>query len=128
MDVSIESGLESSSESPILESPNGQVVPATVAAGSNRYELTIIMKPTLDDETRKAQMEQISSLMVRFGATIEKVDEWGKKRLAYEIQKIGEGFYYIITFLSAPSAPEEIEKRIRIMENLLRYLIIRVDE
>ena len=52
-------------------------------------------------------------------------DEWGKKKLAYEIQKMGEGFYYFIQFDAEPSAPAELEQRLRIMDNVLRYLCVR---
>ena len=53
------------------------------------------------------------------------VDDWGKKRLAYEIQKMKEGFYYFIQFEAESSAPAEIESRIRIMDNVLRYLVVK---
>ncbi|MCL2618679.1 MAG: 30S ribosomal protein S6 [Defluviitaleaceae bacterium] len=93
-----------------------------------RYELTLILRPTLDDEAKTAQIEQVTQLLGRFGATIEKIDEWGRRRLAYEIAKTNEGFYYFITFSSDSNAPAEIESRIRIMEGVLRYLIIRIEE
>ena len=93
-----------------------------------RYELALILRTTLDDEAKKAQIEQVTQLLGRFGATIEKVDEWGRRRLAYEIAKQNEGFYYFITFSSETGVPAEIESRVRIMEGLLRYLIIRIEE
>ncbi|MDF2944738.1 MAG: hypothetical protein K0S01_3596, partial [Herbinix sp.] len=62
-----------------------------------------------------------------FGGTITTVDDWGKKRLAYEIQKMKEGYYYFIQFESDSTVPNEIEQRIRIMENVIRYLCIRKD-
>ena len=61
------------------------------------------------------------------GAKIEKVDDWGKRKLAYEIAKVNEGFYSFTTFEAPAAAPAEIEARMRIMENVLRYLIIRKD-
>ncbi|MCL2616392.1 MAG: 30S ribosomal protein S6 [Defluviitaleaceae bacterium] len=102
-------------------------MPAAAQSG-NRYELALILRATLDDEAKTAQMDQITQLLGRFGATIEKVDEWGRRRLAYEIAKQNEGIYYFITFSSDASVPAEIESRVRIMENLLRYLIIRIEE
>lgn len=93
-----------------------------------KYELTAILKPTLDDDSKKAQLEQITQLMDRFGAVLEKVDEWGKRRLAYEIQKHNEGIYYILTFSCNTNVPAEIESRLRIMENLLRFLIVRLED
>ena len=56
------------------------------------------------------------------------VDEWGKKRLAYEIQKMKEGFYYFIQFDAETSAPAEIESRMRIMDGVIRYLCVKQDE
>jgi len=114
---------------PVAEAAEAVAVEAKSPVSSGpRYELALILKPNLDDEAKAAQIEQITKLLERFGASIEKIDEWGRRRLAYEIAKHNEGFYYFITFASETSAPIEIERRIRIMENLLRYLIIRIEE
>ncbi len=91
----------------------------------NKYELAIIIKATLDEEARKTEIEKIHGLIERFNGTIEKVDDWGKRRLAYEIQKQTDGFYSFITFTSEADAPSEIESRLRIRENVLRFLTIR---
>ncbi len=93
----------------------------------NKYELALVLNPTLDEETRTAEAAKVQELITRFGGTIEKIDDWGKKRLAYEIKKVNEGFYSFITFDAAPTAPAEIESRVRIMESVLRYLITRKD-
>lgn len=91
----------------------------------NKYELAVIFLPTLDDEALKAEFESVQKLIERFGGTIDKVDDWGKRKLAYEIKKHTEGFYNFITFDSESTAPIEIERRMRIKENVLRYLIVR---
>lgn len=93
----------------------------------NKYELSLVLNPTLDEETRVAEVAKVHDLITRFGGTIEKIDDWGKRRLAYEIKKVNEGFFSFITFEAAPATPVEIESRIRIMESVLRYLIIRKD-
>ena len=93
----------------------------------NKYEMGVIFKPTLEEEGLKAELERVQELIARFGGTIEKVDEWGRRRLAYEIDKLTEGFYYFFTFTSENSTPAEIESRIRIYENVIRYLIIRLE-
>lgn len=93
----------------------------------NKYELALVLNPTLDEETKAAEMTKVQELIARFGGTIEKIDDWGKRRLAYEIKKVNEGFFSFITFDAAATAPTEIESRVRIMENVLRYLIIRKD-
>ena len=72
-----------------------------------------------------ATVEKAKEYITRFGGTITNVDDWGKKRLAYEIQKMKEGFYYFIQFDAETSAPAEIEKHVRIMENVIRYLCVK---
>ena len=89
------------------------------------YEMTIVFKPTLDEESIKTEYNQIVDILNRFEATVEKIDDWGKRRLAYEIQKTHEGFYRFVTFDAPAAAIAEIESRMRIRENLLRYLIIK---
>ncbi len=93
----------------------------------NKYELTVVFNPSLDENALKTEFEKVTAYISRFGGTVDKVDELGKRRLAYEIQKVKDGFYYYITFSSPSDAPAEIEARLRIMETLLRFLIIRVD-
>ncbi len=91
----------------------------------NKYELAVVVSAKIEDEERAQVIEKVKALVERFGGQISDVDEWGKKRLAYEIQKMREGFYYFIHFEAEASAPSEIEKRIRIMDNVLRYLCVR---
>jgi len=91
----------------------------------HKYELTLIFNPNLEEEALKAESQQIHDIITRFGGTIDKVDDWGKRRLAYEIEKINEGIYNFVTFTSEPEAPAEIESRIRIRENIMRFLIVR---
>ncbi len=89
-----------------------------------KYELTVVINPNLDEEAVKAEFADVQALIERFGGTIEKVDEWGKRRLAYEINKVNEGIYTFFTFSAPATAPIELEKRMRIKENVLRYLVI----
>ena len=91
----------------------------------NKYELAVVVNAKIEDEERVQVIEKVKALVERFGGQISDIDEWGKKRLAYEIQKMKEGFYYFIHFESEATAPAEIEKRIRIMDNVLRYLCVR---
>ncbi len=93
----------------------------------NNYELALVVNAKIDDEARTQVMESINELITRFGGTITKTDEWGRRRLAYEIQKVREGYYYFIQFDAGSNAPREIEDRLRIMENVIRYLCIRLD-
>mgnify|MGYP001637891435 FL=1 len=91
----------------------------------NKYELAVVVSAKIEDEERAAVVDTCKALIERFGGTITNVDDWGKKRLAYEIQKMKEGFYYFIQFEAESSAPAEIESRIRIMDNVLRYLVVK---
>ena len=91
----------------------------------NKYELAVVLNVKLEDEERAAAIEKITNYITRFGGTVTNIDEWGKKRLAYEIQKMKEGFYYFIQFDGASTTPNELESRIRIMEPVIRYLCVR---
>lgn len=93
----------------------------------NKYELVVVVKPTLDEDGIKAEFDKVNELITKFGGTIDNIDNWGKRRLAYEIAKQNDGIYNIISFTAPGTTPIEIESRIRIMENILRYLVIRVD-
>ena len=119
---------ETTNDINVETTPEATAVTSSTAAHGNKYELALIIKASLDDEAKNAQIEQITQLLGRFDATIEKVDEWGRRRLAYEIAKQNEGFYFFITFSAESSVPAEIESRVRIMESILRYLIIRIEE
>ncbi len=94
----------------------------------NKYELAVVVSAKIEDEERTAVVDRCKALIERFGGTVTNVDDWGKKRLAYEIQKMREGFYYFIQFEAPATAPAEIESRVRIMDNVLRYLIVKADE
>lgn len=91
----------------------------------NKYELALVLNSNIDEESKTATFEKAQELIKRFGGTVEKVDDWGKRKLAYEIKKQTEGYFSFTTFTAEPTAPIEIEQRIRIMDNVLRYLIVR---
>ena len=91
----------------------------------NKYELALVVSAKVEDEVRNATVEKAKEYITSLGGTITNVDEWGKKKLAYEIQKMNEGFYYFIQFDSESDTPGEIEQRLRIMDNVLRYLCVK---
>ena len=91
----------------------------------NKYELTVVLNVKLEDDQRAAALEKVKGYITRFGGTVTNVDEWGKKRLAYEIQKMHEAFYYFIQFDGDSTTPNELESRVRIMEPVIRYLCVR---
>ena len=95
----------------------------------NRYELTYIIDTALEEEARKELIEKISSLIAQNGGEVEKVDEtWGKRRLAYPINDKPEGYYVLVTLQAPAELPKEIERNLRINENVLRSLVIKVEE
>ncbi len=93
----------------------------------NKYELALVVNAKIEDEARLATLEAAKDLITRFGGVELNVIDWGKKRLAYEIQKMSEGYYYFIQFEAEATAPNEIEQRVRIMDNVIRFLCIRRD-
>ena len=93
----------------------------------NKYELTLVVNAKIEDEARNAPVEAVKELIARFGGTITNIDDLGNKRLAYELQKMKEGYYYFIQFDAEATTPAEVESRLRIMENVIRFLCIRQD-
>ncbi len=94
----------------------------------NKYELAMVVSAKLDDEARTAVVDRAKSYVERYGGQLGETEEWGKRRLAYEIQKMNEGYYYFVQFEAEPDCPGELEKHMRIMDNVLRYLVVRKDE
>ena len=87
-------------------------------------ELAVVSQVQKSKNDERAQViEKVKALVERFGGQISDVDEWGKKRLAYEIQKMKEAYYYFIHFESDAETPSEIEQRIRIMDNVIRFFM-----
>ena len=93
----------------------------------NNYELCVVVSAKLEDEARAELVERIKDMIAKQEGNVTDVDEWGKKRLAYEIEKMHEAFYYFIHFEAEPTAPAQIESRMRIMDGVLRYLCVRQD-
>ena len=94
----------------------------------NKYELALVVSANVEDEVRNATIEQVKELIPRFGGTITDPGTCEKKKLAYDIQHMSEGFYSFIKFEAEATAPAEIESRIRIMDNVLRFLIVKDGE
>ena len=94
----------------------------------NKYELAVVVSANVDDDQKNEAIDKCKALIERFGGTVTNVDDWGKKKLAYEIQKQTEGFYYFIHFDAEATVPAELESRVRILDNVIRYLCVRSDE
>ena len=95
----------------------------------SKYEIAVVLSAKLEDEERTQIIEKISGLVERYEGTVTKVDNWGKKKLAYPIQKMDEGFYNFVYFESENTdCPNEMEQQLRIMDGVLRYLCVKEDE
>ena len=95
----------------------------------NRYELTYIIDAALEETARKELIEKVSALIAANGGEVEKVDEtWGKRRLAYAIDYKTEGWYVLVTFKAPVELPRELERNLQINENIIRYLVVKLEE
>ncbi len=93
-----------------------------------KYELMYIVKPTLDEENRSALIERLHAILTNNGATVDKVDEWGLRDLAYEIDDFKKGYYVVTTFTSDNQAIDEFNRLVRINKDVIRYMIVRLDD
>jgi len=89
-----------------------------------KYETIFILQPTLDEEAVKANIEKFKGVIENGGGVIENVDFWGKRKLAYEIKKVSEGFYTLINFSADNELPKELDRIFRINDTIVRHIII----
>jgi len=94
----------------------------------NKYEVTVILSAKLDEEARASAVEKVKAYIERYNGVVGEVEEWGKKALAYEIQHQREGYYYLINFEGTNETPGGLESQIRIMEPVLRYLVVKKED
>ncbi len=93
-----------------------------------KYEVMYIIRPNIDDESRKALNERFSKILTDNGAEILEEKDWGKRRFAYEINDFRDGYYYIINFKAEPAAVQEFDRLAKINEDILRHLIVKEDK
>ena len=94
----------------------------------NKYELALVVSAKIEDDARAAVVAKAQEYVTRAGGAVSEVEEWGKKKLAYDVQKQSEGFYYFIQFEAESNVPAVVEQDVRIMDNVLRFLCVRKDE
>ena len=92
------------------------------------YELLFFVNPSLDDEARAGVMKRIDSTIVENGGAVESVEDWGKRKLAYEINYISEGYYVLMKFTSGAELPAELDRVLGITDGILRRLITKRPE
>ncbi len=94
----------------------------------NKYELAVVISSKLEDEERAAALTKVQDFITRFGGTVNDVEDQGKKKLAYEINKMDEAYYSFIHFEAESDVPAKLEKEVSIMEPVIRYLCVKMDE
>ena len=93
----------------------------------NQYEVMYIIDTAIDEQARTALINRFSGLVEANGGQVDRVDEWGKRRLAYPINYKTEG-YYVLMYIAAPAAlPRELERNLQISDSVLRYMVIRFE-
>jgi small subunit ribosomal protein S6 len=92
------------------------------------YEELYILRHDTSEEDVEASIDQIRQIVTASGGSVDKVDKWGVRKLAYRLRKQSEGFYVLLVFSAQPEAVKEIERRLRVSDNVLKYLTVRIDE
>ncbi len=95
---------------------------------SGNYEAMVLYHPDLEKEDVTAQAERFKGLIEQHEGTVHEINEWGKRHLAYAIEKVRDGYYVLFTFTCEPSLPAELERNLRINDKVLRYIVINQDE
>ena len=94
----------------------------------NSYEIALIVRPDVEEEAQKELIEQLSQLLTTQGGQVDNVEEWGRRRLAYPINKVNEGYYYFIHGQFATSVLHDINRAAKLSEDILRHMVIRQDK
>ncbi|MDP2183334.1 MAG: 30S ribosomal protein S6 [Actinomycetota bacterium] len=92
------------------------------------YELMILLTPSLDDEAREAVLEKIQGLVTAQGGTVDNLESWGKRKLAFEVESVTEGDYVVLDFHAAPSAIAEIDRVLRITDAVIRFMVVHRED
>ena len=92
-----------------------------------KYEVALIIRPELEEEAQQTLIEQLSGLLTSQGGQVDNVETWGRRRLAYPIRKANEGYYYFIQGLFPSEVLSELDRTVKLSEDILRYMVIRQD-
>ncbi|WP_101773884.1 30S ribosomal protein S6 [Peptostreptococcus faecalis] len=92
------------------------------------YELLYIVKPTLDEEAREAILNSIKEILTSSNGEVGEVNVWGSRKLAYPIQKFNDGVYTLVNFKAEVDVPKELDRRIKINEDIIRHIIVAQDQ
>lgn len=94
----------------------------------NKYEVVYIIDPAVEEEARKELIAKFNTLITDNGGSVEKVEEWGKRRLAYAIDYKTEGYYVLVNFEAEAELPKELERNLQISDSVIRYQVIKLIE
>lgn len=94
----------------------------------NNYESIFVLKPSLEEEARAQMIERFQSVITKSGGELVKTEEWGLRKLAYEIQKLREGYYVLMQFKASPELPKELERNYKIVDEVIRYIVVNLDD
>ncbi|MCY6372256.1 30S ribosomal protein S6 [Clostridium ganghwense] len=92
------------------------------------YETLFILHPSLDEEAIKARLEKFAGVIENGGGVVENVDEWGRRKLAYPIQKVNEGYYTLVNFKANTELPKELERVFRITDGVMRFMVVNPEK
>lgn len=92
-----------------------------------KYESLFVLRPNLEEEKRNELISKFTSIIESNGEIV-KVDEWGNRKLAYEIEKLREGYYVLVDFKAAPELPIELERNFKISDDVIRYVVVNREE
>lgn len=95
---------------------------------THEYELMVIIDPEIEERSVAPSLDKFLEVIRKDGGNITNVDHWGKRRLAYEIQKKSEGYYAVVNFESSPAAALEIDRQLKLSEAVLRTKVLRAEE
>ena len=97
------------------------------STGLRHYEVMVILDPSLEERTIAPSLEAFLSVVKNAGGSVEKVDIWGRRRLAYEINKHAEGIYAVIDLQASPASVQELDRQLNLNESVLRTKVLRPD-
>ena len=94
----------------------------------NHYETIYIVNPTLDDDSLKEAIDKFSDLIKKLKGTIVKINEWGKRKLAYDVKRFDKGYYVVLDFCALPKMLTELERNLKLDDRILKYITVKIDE
>ena len=92
-----------------------------------KYETLFILRPSIEEEKKNELLEKFKGIIAADGE-VEKVEEWGNRKLAYEIEKLREGYYVLVNFKANTDLPKELERNFKIADDVIRYIIVNLED